>query len=96
VPSLIKYHFLWYYNIQENIMTQEHYVMTVQNIWNSEPHAAVTASGILETDGMTAQEVYDQARLETIASWRKRYPHMSLGEVAVLFYNREPNQPVAP
>jgi hypothetical protein len=81
---------------RRKFMPKEHVVMTVQSIWNREPPAVVTAAGILETDGMTAQEVYEQAHQGAMKEWRRQYPSTNLGKAAVLFYSREPNSPELP
>lgn len=73
-------------------MPQEHFVMTIQSIWNRVPQAAATTSGLIETDGMTAEEVYEQVHQRAVETWHEQYQRTDLGEVAVLLYNREVNE----
>lgn len=74
-------------------MPTEHFVMTVQSIWDGEAKAAATASGLIETDGMTREEVYDQAKHEARQNLANTYPNRSIGELAVIHWSCEVNEP---
>lgn len=74
-------------------MPQEHYVMTIQSIWNGEPKEAHTVSGVIETNGLSARQVYEQIHGQAVEDWRDCYYNISMGEVAVLLYHRELNTP---
>lgn len=74
-------------------MPQEFLSMTLQSFWDGKPHGAVTAVRVMETDGMTAQEVYGAMRDQTVKEWKGIYTRTILGEVVVLHYHRELNEP---
>ncbi|HLB66092.1 MAG TPA: hypothetical protein VJJ78_00640 [Candidatus Saccharimonadales bacterium] len=41
-------------------MPIEHFVITIQSVWDKEPNAIATESGLIETAGLTAEEVYEE------------------------------------
>ena len=81
-------------------MPQEHYIMTIQSIWNKEPRTPATASGLIETDGLSAEAVYEAVKAKAIDHWQDTYGvpgrgtfgGRDLGDVAVLFYQRQVNE----
>ena len=80
-------------------MPIEHFVITIQSVWDKEPNAIATESGLIETAGLTAEEVYEEVVQQGVDHWQEAYgtgrgiQSSSLGNVAVLFYHREVNEP---
>lgn len=66
-----------------------HFTMTIQSVWNREPRAAVTVTGVLDCEGKTRSQTYAHVLLEAQHAWHRRYPGITMGELVVLFFSLE-------
>lgn len=73
--------------------TEFHCVMTIQSIWNGEPHAAATHAAVLPADSPTG--LYEQMLAATKAVWGRQHWNTSMGTVAVMHWSATPIQPTA-